>query len=146
MLVNTIAIPSSSAFLITSLSLMDPPGWIIAEIPAFAAISTLSEKGKKASDAATEFIIFSGTNCNALEEAILQLSNLLGCPDPIPIVDLLLAKTIALDLTNLQILNANLRLLSWFDDGFFLVTIRNFFLSKSLSSGSWAKRIFPQKR
>ena len=40
---------------------------------------------------------------------------LLGCPAPIPIVDLPFAKTIALDLTNLQILNANLRLakLNW---------------------------------
>jgi len=51
-------------------------------------------------------------NCKALLHAILQLSNLFGCPDPIPIIDLLFAKTIALDFTNLQILNANLRLLS----------------------------------
>ena len=71
-----------------------------------------SGKGKKASEAATEFIIFSGKKFNALLDAILQLSNLLGCPDPIPMVDLLFTKTIALDFTNLQILNANFKLLS----------------------------------
>ena len=41
--------------------------------------------------------------------AILQLSNLLGCPEPIPTVDLSLVKTIAFDLTNLQILNAKIK-------------------------------------
>ena len=59
----------------------------------------------------TEFAILSGENCNAFLEAILQLSNLLGCPAPIPIVDLFFAKTIALDLTNLQTPNANFKLL-----------------------------------
>ena len=91
----------------------------MASIPTSASASIPSEKGKKASEAATEFVIFSGTNCNAFWDAILQLSNLLGCPAPIPIVDLPLAKTIALDFTNLQILNANFRLLSWFVVGFF---------------------------
>ena len=44
-----------------------------------------------------------------LSIAISQLSNLLGWPDPIPIVDLSFTKTIALDFTNLQTLNANNR-------------------------------------
>ena len=144
--VNAITIPALFATSIIFLSFIEPPGWIIAPTPTLINSWIPSEKGKKASDAATEFIIFSGANCNALDAAILQLSNLFGCPDPIPIVDLLFAKTIALDLTNLQILNANLRLLNWSSDGFFCVTIRNFFLSKSLSSGSWAKKTFPQKR
>ena len=104
----------------TFLSFIEPPGWIIASTPTSTSSSIPSEKGKKASDAATEFVTFSGTNCKAFWDAILQLSNLLGCPAPIPIVDLPFAKTIALDLTNLQILNANFRLLSWLDDGFFL--------------------------
>ena len=68
-----------------------------------------SEKGKKASDAAIEFFNFLGENFKAFEVAILQLSNLDGCPEPIPIVDLLLAKIIALDLANLLKLKANIR-------------------------------------
>ena len=41
--------------------------------------------------------------------AIWQLSNLLGCPDPIPTVDLLEDKTIAFDFTYLHTLNENIR-------------------------------------
>ena len=117
--VKTITRPSSFADLITFLSFIEPPGWIMASTPASANSSMPSGKGKKASEAATEFVIFSGANCSAFWEAILQLSNLLGCPVPIPIVDLPFTKTIALDLTNLQILNANFRLLSWLSVGFF---------------------------
>ena len=105
---------------ITFLSFIEPPGWMIACTPTLVSSSIPSGKGKKASDAATEFVIFSGANCNAFWDAILQLSSLLGCPAPIPMVDLPFAKTIALDLTNLQILNANFRLLSWLGVGFFL--------------------------
>jgi len=47
-----------------------------------------------------------------LSIAILQLSSLLGCPDPIPIVERLLASKIALDFTYRQILNANIKLSS----------------------------------
>ena len=61
---------------------------MIALTPTSINCSIPSGKGKKASDAATEFGIFSGKNSNAFAEAILQLSNLLGCPEPIPIVDL----------------------------------------------------------
>jgi hypothetical protein len=43
--------PASSAALMESSSRIDPPGWIIAVIPAFAAASTQSENGKNASDA-----------------------------------------------------------------------------------------------
>ena len=119
MSVKTIAKPNSSAVLITFLSLIEPPGWIMAFTPWSASSWTPSEKGKKASDAATESNNFSETNSCALLAAILQLSNLLGCPDPNPIVDLPFTNTIALDFENLQILNANLRLLSWFIVGFF---------------------------
>jgi len=93
---------------ITFLSFIEPPGWIIALTPTFINSSIPSTNGKNASEAATEFISFSGKNCNALFDAILQLSNLLGCPAPIPIVDLFLTSTIALDFTNFEILNANL--------------------------------------
>ena len=117
----------------------------MADTPTFISSWIPSGKGKKASDAATEFIIFPDTNRNALLDAILQLSNLFGCPDPIPIVDLLFTKTIALDFTNLQILNANFRLLSWFNNGFFLVTIFSFLL-KSVLSWSCTKKEFPKKR
>ena len=40
-----------------------------------------------------------GTHLLILSIAILQLSSLLGCPDPIPTVDCSLANTIALDFT-----------------------------------------------
>ena len=103
---------------------------MIACTPTLASSSIPSGKGKKASDAATEFVIFSETNCDAFWDAILQLSSLLGCPAPIPMVDLPFAKTIALDLTNLQILNANFRLLSWLDDGFFFCDYFYFVIKK----------------
>ena len=96
--------PASFAALIALLSFTEPPGWIIAFTPLSINCSIPSGKGKKASEAATEFVSFSGKNSSALFVAILQLSNLLGWPAPIPIVDFLLAITIALDLINLQIL------------------------------------------
>ena len=43
----------------------------MAFIPVSASSSTPSGKGKKASDAATEFVIFSGRNRNALLDAII---------------------------------------------------------------------------
>ena len=100
--VKAITRPALFAASIIFLSFIEPPGWIIASTPTSASSSIPSVKGKKASDAATECVIFSGTNCNAFCDAILQLSNLLGCPAPIPILDLPFAKTIALDLTNLK--------------------------------------------
>ena len=90
--VKSITRPALFAALITFLSFIEPPGWIIASTPASANSSMPSGKGKKASEAATEFAIFSGANCNAFLDAILQLSNLLGCPAPIPIVDYFLLK------------------------------------------------------
>ena len=126
------------------LSLIEPPGWIIAFTPDFANSSIPSLKGKKPSDAATELIIFSGTNFKAFWLAILQLSNLLGWPEPIPIVDWWLTKTIALDFTNLQILNANFKLLSCLNVGFFLDTIFNLLLKSTLFV-SCARKLFPKK-
>ena len=62
---KTIAILSLSADLITSSSLIDPPGWITAFAPAFTTVSRPSGKGKNASDAATEFIVnFTISNSN----------------------------------------------------------------------------------
>ena len=54
--------------------------------------------------------------------AISQLSSLLGCPDPMPTVDFSFVKTIALDLTNLHTLKANIRLSNVFLLGLFLET------------------------
>ena len=79
--------PASSAAWITFLSFIEPPGWIIASTPASTNCSIPSAKGKNASEAATEFVSLSGKNSKALLEAILQLSNLLGWPEPIPIVE-----------------------------------------------------------
>ena len=142
---KTIDMPASFATLIAFLSFIDPPGWIIAPTPKLANSSIPSGKGKKASDAATEFLILSFKNSKAFLEAILQLSSLLGCPEPIPIVDFPLAKTIAFDLTNLQILKANFKLSIWLADGFFLVTTFNFF-SKRILLGSCDKNESPKKR
>ena len=52
--VKAMAIPNVFAVSITISSLIDPPGCIIAVIPAWAANSTQSGKGKKASDAIME--------------------------------------------------------------------------------------------
>ena len=95
-----------------------------------------SGKGKKASEAATEFFIFSGgINCNALIDAILQLSSLLGCPEPIPKVDLLLAITMALDFTYLQTLNAKIKFFNCVKVGFLFETTTKFFLPNFIISG-----------
>ena len=51
--VKTMARPALSAASITSLSRIEPPGWMIAVAPASAAASRPSAKGKKASDATT---------------------------------------------------------------------------------------------
>ena len=51
--VKTIARPFSSAASITSLSRIEPPGWMIAVAPASAAANRPSAKGKKASEATT---------------------------------------------------------------------------------------------
>tara|TARA_B100001750_G_C15120156_1_gene404654 strand:+ start:199 stop:420 length:222 start_codon:yes stop_codon:yes gene_type:complete len=72
----------------------------------------------------------------ALFIARSQLSSLLGCPEPIPIVDLFLTNTIAFDFTYLQILNAKIRLSVSCLDGFFLETTFKFFLLIIKSSES----------
>src|SRR5262249_57157646 len=52
--VNTMAMPWSSAALITSSSRTEPPGWITAVAPASAAAGRPSAEGENASDAPTE--------------------------------------------------------------------------------------------
>jgi hypothetical protein len=52
--VNTIAMPAASAAAMTSLSRIDPPGWMTEVTPASAAASSPSANGKKASEASTE--------------------------------------------------------------------------------------------
>ena len=78
----------SFANLIISLSLIDPDGWITAETPDWISFSIPSTNGKKASEAATISIFgldkfFHFVYCN------LTTINLLGWPDPIPIVDVI---------------------------------------------------------
>ena len=67
--VNTIAISASSAAAITSLSRIEPPGWITAVMPALAALSMPSRNGKKASEAITAPFT-SRPACSALIAAI----------------------------------------------------------------------------
>ena len=118
------------AVLITSWSLIEPPGWTITLTPALIKVLIPSGKGKKASDAAMESLILSALNCLAFSIAILQLSSLLGWPAPIPIVEKLLQRTIAFDLTYLLILNAYSISASSFLVGLSLVTHLSFFLSR----------------
>gem|GEM_PF-6862414 len=63
-----------------SSSLIEPPGWMMAVIPEAAAASTLSLKGKKASEAMTQpwmgFLAFM--------TPILAESTRLICPAPTP--------------------------------------------------------------
>ena len=55
--VNTMAMPASSAALITSSSRIEPPGWITAVAPASIATSKPSANGKNASEATTEPLV-----------------------------------------------------------------------------------------
>ena len=134
MLVKSIFILALLAALITSWSLIEPPGCTIVLTPALIRAFIPSANGKKASDAATEFLIFEDWNCFAFWTAILQLSNLLGWPAPIPIVEKLLHRTIAFDFTCLQILKANWISARSFLVGFNLVTHFNFFLLITIRS------------
>ena len=113
---------------ITSSSLIDPPGWIIAVTPASAAAISPSAKGKNASEATTDptargfskSCIFAASS--DFRAAILDESSLFICPAPIPTVEPSFAYTIAFDLTCLVTLKANKRsAISW-SDGCLLVT------------------------
>ena len=109
-------------------SLIDPPGWTITLTPALIKFFTPSGKGKNASDAATEFFNFFFWKLFAFLTAISQLSTLLGCPAPIPIVENEFDITIEFDFTYLQTLKANSACSISFLDGLSLVTNFNFFL------------------
>src|SRR5262249_25272312 len=95
--VNTIATPRSSAALITSLSRIDPPGWITAVAPASIAASRPSANGKKASDATTDPRVSGSCKpaslaaSSALRAAMRAASTRLIWPAPIPTVALSLA-------------------------------------------------------
>ena len=126
----------SFANFIISLSAIDPEGCITALTPDWISFSIPSTNGKKASEAATvsEDEIL---NFFILSIAIWQLSNLLGWPEPIPIVDLFDAKTIAFDFTYLQTLRANIRSSNWDLVGFFLDTTLKFFFVNTFLSSDW---------
>src|SRR5690606_13564211 len=83
--VNTMDMPCSSAAAITSASRMEPPGWITAAMPAAAAASMPSRKGKKASEAITEPATCRPASA-AFRPAILALTTRLIWPAPMPTV------------------------------------------------------------
>src|SRR5690606_36851573 len=101
-------------------SLMDPPGWITAEIPALSAISTQSGNGKKASLAITA-PFKSNLNDWALWMAWFKASTRLVCPVPLAQSCLFLAKTMVFDLVCLQIFDANIKSSNSFSVGLLLV-------------------------
>ena len=90
--VNTIARPCSSAAATTSLSRIDPPGWMTAVAPAAAAARRPSAKGKNASYATTE--PFAGLAArpaalpasSAFHAAMREESTRLIWPAPMPTV------------------------------------------------------------
>ena len=90
--VKTIASPALSAAAITSLSRIDPPGWITAVTPAAAAASSPSAKGKKATEATTEpYARLSGrlaafAAASAFQAAMRALSTRFIWPAPMPAV------------------------------------------------------------
>src|SRR5262249_16812753 len=89
--VNTMAMPWSSAALITSSSRTEPPGWITAVAPASTPARRPSAKAENASDATTEPL---GRGCNpaalaassALRAAMRAESIRLIWPAPMPTV------------------------------------------------------------
>ena len=91
---KTIAIFASFAAVMTSSSRIEPPGWAIAVIPPFAAISMLSANGMKASEAREDPSDLS----HAIRSARCTLTTLLGWPAPMPTKVLSFPKTIVLDL------------------------------------------------
>ena len=105
---------------------------MIALIPFWTNVSIPSTNGKNASDAPM-IISFSLIfwNLFIFSIAILQLSNLLGWPDPIPTVELFLVKTIALDFTFRHTLKANIRSYKIFFVGLILETTSKLSLEKN---------------
>src|SRR5262249_2756258 len=103
--VKTIAKPCSSQAAMLSASRWEPPGWAIAVTPAAAAASTLSRKGKNASDAST----LPFTRSPAFFTAICTESTRDICPAPTPTTCVPRASTIAFDFTCLQTIQANFR-------------------------------------
>ncbi|MCY1542669.1 hypothetical protein D9M68_784290 [compost metagenome] len=77
--------PASSAAAITSLSRIEPPGWITAVMPALAALSMPSRNGKKASEAMTAPFT-SRPACSALMAAMRAELTRLIWPAPTPTV------------------------------------------------------------
>ena len=90
--VNTMAMPWSSAALMTSSSRIEPPGWITAVAPASMQASMPSAKGKNASDATTEPLVngsasfSSAAASSALRAAMRAESTRLIWPAPMPTV------------------------------------------------------------
>src|SRR6266511_3309664 len=93
--VTTTAMPRASAAASTSSSRTDPPGWITAVTPAWAATSMASGNGKNASLAIAAPLARSP----AFRTAIHEASTRDICPAPIPTVAPSLANTMAFDFT-----------------------------------------------
>src|SRR4030042_6761426 len=126
----TMAILYLSQALMISSSEIEPPGWIMAFMPARAASFIASALGKKASEARQELRL----SFPALRLAIITESTLDIWPAPIPAALVPQDKIIALDLTCLATFPAKIRLSSWLLVGFILVTTFRLFKSKVAKS------------
>ena len=83
--VKTMAMPAASATAVTSRSRTDPPGWMIAVIPAAIASSGPSANGKYASDASTapareSAVLFSTRQAHRVDAAHLARADAGGGP------------------------------------------------------------------
>ena len=120
---NIIAIPYSLHLSIESWSFIEPPGWIIAVIPALWASSIQSLNGKKASDANTApFVTPDPINSSACSIDCFVAQILFTWPGPIPIDCLSFPKAMPLDFTYLTIFHVNSKSSNSFSVGFLSVT------------------------
>src|SRR5690606_10760327 len=134
--VTHMAVPRALQASMLSWSRMLPPGCTMAVIPAFAAISTQSGKGKKASLAITE-PCRSKLNLPALAMACSKASTRLVCPVPLPSSCRSLASTMALLLVCFTRMLANSRSWSAVAEGDSRVTVRISAARSTSWSESW---------
>ena len=132
-LVKTIEILYSLQASITSLSLIDPPGWMTSFIPDFPIASILSLKGKKASEAKTP----PSTRSYPIFKAICTASTLLTCPAPSPTVVFSFAIKIPFDLACFKTFHVKRAVLTSPEEGSLSVTISRSAFFKVLISTSW---------
>ncbi len=124
-------------------SLIDPPGWITAVIPALSAISTQSGNGKNASLAITAPSRLKLKDC-AFSIACRNASTRLVWPVPLAQSCFPFAKTIVFDFVCLQIFEANNKSSNSWELGLLFVACVKISALSVILSLSWTKTPFKQ--